>query len=334
MRIIVFGAGAVGSVLGGRLHQGGADVVLVARPTHANAIASAGLTVHNGEASEQIMVPAVSSVLELQPRADDIVLITAKTQDTGRIHDELAAWHPTVAIVCGTNGVEHERMALRRFERVYGMVIQLPATYETAGSVTALCAPTNALVDVGRYPSGIDEVSQELADTMAQSPHVLCEPDPHVMLKKYAKILLNLGNAAEAAIGLSGRGHAVVSAAQEEAKRIYKVAGIEWEIADEGERLRYADRVKTLGFVVREGTSFLGGSTWQSLAKGAQSVETDYFNGEIALLGRIHGEPTPHNAFLQRLAQELVSAAAKPASLTGDELDRRWNAWKAWTAST
>ena len=37
------------------------------------------------------------------------------------------------AVVCGTNGVEHERLALRRFARVYGMVIQLPAQFEKAG---------------------------------------------------------------------------------------------------------------------------------------------------------------------------------------------------------
>ena len=35
-----------------------------------------------------------------------------------------------------------------------------------------------------------------------------------------------------------------------------------------------------------------GGSTWQSLARGLP-VEVDYLNGEIVLLGRLHGVPTP-----------------------------------------
>ena len=86
----------------------------------------------------------------------DVGIITAKTQDTPQIHAELFDWSPNVPIVCGTNGVEHERLALRRFADVYGMVIQLPAQFETPGEVTLLCAPTNVILDVGRYPSGID----------------------------------------------------------------------------------------------------------------------------------------------------------------------------------
>ena len=38
-----------------------------------------------------------------------------------------------------------------------------------------------------------------------------------------------------------------------------------------------------------------GSSTRQSLARGTATVETDYLNGEIALLGRLHGVPTPVN---------------------------------------
>ncbi len=39
-----------------------------------------------------------------------------------------------------------------------------------------------------------------------------------------------------------------------------------------------------------------GGSSWQSLAKGSGTIEADYLNGEIVLLGRLHGVPTPVNA--------------------------------------
>ena len=87
------------------------------------------------------------------------MVITAKTQDTPAIHAELLAWNADVPVVCATNGVEHERMALRRFPRVYGMVVQLPAQFERAGEVTVLCAPTNAILDVGRYPTGVDETA-------------------------------------------------------------------------------------------------------------------------------------------------------------------------------
>ncbi|MBR7539370.1 ketopantoate reductase family protein, partial [Mycobacterium tuberculosis] len=65
------------------------------------------------------------------------------------------------------------------------------------------------------------------------------------------------------------------------------------------------------------GESSLGSSTWQSVARGSSSVETDYLSGEIVLLGRMYGVPTPVNALVQnetaRLAREGRSAASSDA---------------------
>ena len=65
-----------------------------------------------------------------------------------------------------------------------------------------------------------------------------------------------------------------------------------------------------------------GGSTWQSLARGTP-VEVDYLNGEIVLLGRLHGVPAPVNEMLQRAAHEAAAAGAAPGSVpAGDLLSR------------
>ena len=58
-----------------------------------------------------------------------------------------------------------------------------------------------------------------------------------------------------------------------------------------------------------------GGSTYQSMARGADSVETDYLNGEVAALGRLHGVPTPVNAAVQHLAARAVRDRAAARSL-------------------
>lgn len=326
MRTIVFGAGAVGSVIGGRMHQAGADVVLVARPAHVEAIRSHGLRLRTVDGEERIDVAAVTTLSELTPGDDDVIVITAKTQDTAVIHDAIERWNPDAAVVCGTNGVEHERMALRRFERVYGMVIQLPAAFEHPGQVTALCLPTNALIDVGRYPRGADATARSLAATIDASPHLLCEPDADVMVKKYAKVLINLGNVADAASGIRGRFSPASEAAQDEAKSVYAAVGIVWEQADADAAAAYDARRSTMHFRIPQGETFLGGSTWQGLAKGATSTEIDYFNGEIVLLGRLYSVPTPHNLFFQRLARELVAGRFAPGSMPIDELTARWQA--------
>ena len=63
-----------------------------------------------------------------------------------------------------------------------------------------------------------------------------------------------------------------------------------------------------------------GGSSWQSLARGTGSIEVDQLNGEIVLLGRLHGVPTPVNELLQTVAHELARTRAEPGSLTEADL--------------
>lgn len=322
--MIVYGAGAVGSVIGGRLRQGGASVVLVARPAHAAAIRERGLTLRTARGSEVVDIEAVTSIDQLSPTADDVVIITAKTQDTPQIHAESFDWNAGAAVVCGTNGVEHERLALRRFARVYGMVIQLPAQFEKAGEVTALCAPTNAILDVGCYPSGVDDTAAELAALIDASPQLLSEADDDVMTKKYGKLLLNLGNIADAACGIAGRGAGVVAAAIEEGRHVYRAAAIRWEQTPDRVE-RYKARAATMQFDIPAGDTFIGGSTWQSLVKGASTLETDYFNGEVIMLGRLHGVATPTNEFLQRYAARLLRGEVLAGSVTPDQLDAEWD---------
>jgi 2-dehydropantoate 2-reductase len=328
VRVIIFGAGAVGSMIGGRLRQSGAEVALVARPAHATAINELGLTLRTAKGSEVVDIDAVTSIVQLEPTGDDIVIVTAKTQDTPQIHAELFDWNPGVAVVCGTNGVEHERAALRRFARVYSMVIQLPAQFEKPGEVTALCGPVNAILDVGRYPVGIDETATRLAALIDSSPRLLSEADDDVMTKKYGKLLVNLGNVADAACGIAGRGASVVAAAIEEGKRAYEAAGIRWE--QPAERVEhYKKRAEAMQFDFPEGDTFIGGSTWQSLMKGATTLETDYFNGEILMLGRLHGVETPTNEFLQQYAARLLRGEIEAGSVTKEQLDDEWRKWIA-----
>ena len=327
VRVIIYGAGAVGSVIGGRLHQGGADVVLVARPAHADAIRDRGLALRTANGTEVIDVAAVTSIDQLDPTDDDVVVITAKTQDTPPIHAALYEWNVDVPVVCATNGVEHERQALRRFAGVYGMVVQLPAQFERPGEVTVLCGPTNAILDVGRYPTGVDEVTAELARLIDASPGLLSEADADVMTKKYGKLLVNLGNAADAACGMAGRGARVVASAIDEGKLAFRAAGIRWEQASEDVE-RYKSRAATMQFDIPVGDTFIGGSTWQSLMKGATTLETDFFNGEILMLGRLHDVPTPANEFLQQYAARLLRGELRPGAVTTEQLDAEWEAWR------
>jgi 2-dehydropantoate 2-reductase len=126
MRYIIYGAGAVGGVIGGRLAQAGFEVVLIARGSHLQAIRRDGLRMIVADGEFRFNLPAVEHPREIDLRPDDVVILTMKTQDTeAALHDLESAGGSDLPIVCCQNGVENERIAARRFAGVYGMVVYL-----------------------------------------------------------------------------------------------------------------------------------------------------------------------------------------------------------------
>jgi 2-dehydropantoate 2-reductase len=69
-----------------------------------------------------------------------------------------------------------------------------------------------------------------------------------------------------------------------------------------------------------EGRPRAGSSTRQSLVRGAPTIETDYLNGEISLLGRLHGVPTPINDALCELSDRAVHDRHEPGTIPAEEV--------------
>lgn len=319
MRYVVFGAGAVGGVIGGRLQQAGHDVTLVARGAHLDAIRSHGLTLHDPAGSVTLDVAAAASPAAAHLAPGDVVVLAMKTQHTAAALDDLVATGvPGLRVVCAQNGVENERLALRRLPDVYAMCVMLPATLHAPGVVLAHGSPCNGILDLGRYPAGTDDVAAAVAADLERAGFS-ARPDPAVMRWKYAKLLLNLGNALEAAVGSRAGIGDLWRRARAEAEACYAAAGIDWASDDEDR----ARREGVLRITPIEGFERGGGSSWQSLDRGAGTVETDFLNGEIVLLGRLHGVPTPVNEVLQQVAADLARTRARPGSLTLAALDAR-----------
>jgi 2-dehydropantoate 2-reductase len=111
-RFIVYGAGAVGGTIGARLFEHGHDVVLVARGRHHDVMRDEGLRFVDPNGEQVLRVPVVAHPRELTLRPGDLVILATKTQDTAGALDALGS--SDVPIVCAQNGVENERLALRR----------------------------------------------------------------------------------------------------------------------------------------------------------------------------------------------------------------------------
>lgn len=314
MRFVVFGAGAVGGVVGGRLAEHGHEVVLVARGEHHAAMQERGLRVESPDVAATIKAPVVDHPAQIAWTANDVVLLTVKTQDAlPALRDLAAVASSDVPVVCVTNGVESERLALRWFARVYGVCVMCPTTYLTPGVVQAWSSPTTGILDVGRYPSGVDDVAESSAAALRASTFS-AQPRRDIMRWKYGKLLMNLGNAVEAICGPAARQSPLADLARSEGVACLDAARIAY-VSQEEDATRRGDllQLRPIG-----GRKRAGGSSWQSLQRRAQSIETDYLNGEVVRLGRLHGVPTPVNALLQRIANQMARDATSPATLSSD----------------
>ena len=324
MRYIVLGAGAIGGTLGGHLHRVGRDVVLIARPAHVAAIRAGGLRLLTGDADYRLEVPAAASVAEAAPLGkDDVVLLTCKAQHTAAALGELraAGAPPQLPLVCCQNAIWNETHAQRVFTRVYGAVVFVPGVYLEPGEVINARVGHYGYVEVGRYPGGTDSLCAAVVEDLAAAGFAAAV-NPTVMRAKGAKCLGNLANAVTAITGSHRGADVFMARARDEARRVWRAAGIDFEESEEFDvrrkgRYRGSDR-----WPRDHGTPHRGGSSWQSLVRAAGSIESEFLNGEVAQLGRMLGIPAPHNEVLWRRAAQMARDHTPPGRYTVAELTR------------
>ncbi len=106
----------------------------------------------------------------------------------------------------------------------------MPATTRASERVNTAEDPAGIL-DVGCYPSGVDEVAMAVAWAITDAGFSAL-PDPVIMRQKYAKLLANLGNALQAACDGSSR--EIMRRMREEALACYQAAGIDCASVEAG----------------------------------------------------------------------------------------------------
>lgn len=317
MRFIIYGIGAVGGTLSVCFSRAGYEVIGIARGQQLDAIRTAGLKLRTPEGDATVKFPTVAHPSEIDFQPDDMILLTMKTQHTeDALHALRAAGVRDQAIACIQNGVANERLAARYFDNVLGVAVMMPSTYLIAGEVVAIGTPKRGLFEVGCYPNGLSAAVEILYDALNASEFAAFQ-HTDVMRAKHGKLLTNLGNGIDSVLGAIAADSHYMNRARQEGLAVYEKAGILFDDVG-GENPRYKNLMKD-GEV--PGAPRIGSSAAQSLARGAGSIETDYLNGEIALLGRLFGVPTPVNACFAALAADLSSRGVQPGSMTPNQVD-------------
>jgi thiosulfate/3-mercaptopyruvate sulfurtransferase len=333
-RYVIIGAGAVGVTFAAQLAEAGRDVLLVARGEQLAALREKRLRYVRPDGERVLDVPSAATPAEAALRSGDILVLATKTQDAAAT---LAEWadapvgDETGAATAGAslpvltlqNGLDAERSALRHFATVFGGVLGLPANYVRPGEVVSPAAPLVGAVWVGRYPAGPAGPDERLdavaADLRAAGFGVQTLAD--VRPAKAAKLLVSITFILDALYRPSEHRDRAAQLLREEARAVLTAAGQEiGELFD--------STIDLTDFVIRrlEGQTDRGNSTWQSLSRSfagrgrASSLETDYLNGEIVLLARLHGRHAPANAAALARIHRAAREGTAPRSLGDDDL--------------
>lgn len=310
MRYVVYGAGAVGGVIGGRLHRAGLPVTLVARGKHLAAIrANGGLVLDAGDGRHLVEAPATDTAAEVDWADDTVVLLAVKSHQAAVALADLRQHAPSeVAVVCATNGIATESAALRLFARTYAVCVMLPASHLEPGVVVASCHPTPAILDIGRIPAGTDATTAAVAADL-RAAGIESEERDDIMARKRRKLLLNLGNGVDASYAQGDAADELADRAVAEGEAVLAAAGLTLVSAEEDSARR--------GSILQRRPELerRGGSTWQSISRGTGESEIDYLSGEIVLQGRLLGMPTPVNEAVVAATRRLAYDRGAPRSL-------------------
>lgn len=196
MRVLIIGAGAIGSLVGGKLALAGHKVTLVGRPAYVEAVRTQGLRLTEG--GETAFVQEVTAMTPLAAafasgQRYDLACLTVKSYDTDMAADELAAATSTPPpVLTFQNGVGNEEKLAERFgtTRVLSGVITSPVEVLEPGAVAVTRAGSIGLAPVqpGGSLAGADAALREAGFRVALY-------DDYRALK-WSKLLMNMiGNA-------------------------------------------------------------------------------------------------------------------------------------------
>jgi 2-dehydropantoate 2-reductase len=336
-RYIVFGAGAIGSILGAALHRCGQDVVLVGRGSHAQAIRKEGLRLMSEGVLRRIKLSAIEDVRGIKPRSDDVLLLTVKSQDTETAAKQLSGvYGPRTSIVSLQNAVRNEEILATQFQQIYGGLVEFSGNYLSAGLVEHT---RNNLMAVGKYPEGVDPISERIAADLSVAGF-RAECHPQVMNLKWWKLLLNVNNALLALLGCwLQKAHSdhniypLMADVMGESLGVLRKASIHPQ-APQGlppieatiEELRNGRFACDYELPAERRTY---PSTWQDLKLQRQATEVDFLNGEIVRLGESLGVPTPLNLILVNLIHSAVKHRDPPGKYSPQEIRIWFTAGKA-----
>jgi 2-dehydropantoate 2-reductase len=321
VRYLVYGAGAVGGLLGASLALAGHQVVFLARPARAESFRQHGIRLSGDVPSRVISHPRVETRLDqaLAQGLPDAILLTVKAYDVGRAAQELStALEDPPPVVSFLNGIGSEEL----LGSVIGLDRVVPATLTTAvqiGSDGGIRVERQRGIGLAGNHAIIPALDAEFK-TAGLSVRIYA----HAGRMKWSKLMTNIvANASSAILGWSaaqvyqhpGIAHLEIEAQREVLWAMRRLGfspvnlpGVPVALMGWGLRLPASWIRPFLGRIVSRGRGEKKPSLHYDIGRGKSEVA--WLHGPVVRLDEPGHPHTPANALLLETMQQLVDDAS------------------------
>jgi 2-dehydropantoate 2-reductase len=326
LRVLVFGAGAIGTYVGGSLALQGNPVTFVEKPDTASQLRQRGLRLQVGEKKRRINDPTIAESIPdaLEKGPFDAGIFALKSFDTRSALDGMASFRENIPpILCLQNGVENER----QIAHILGESKTIAGTVTSAigrdGAGDIQVERMRGMGVVAGHP-----LSTQLVATLNQAG-LNARLYSYATDMKWSKMLTNLlANATSAILDMSPGEifehprlfHLEVRQLRE---ALQVMAAQKIQVVDlPGTPIRaLALAVRSLPTTIARTllknavASGRGGkmpSFHIDLHSGRGITEVDYLNGAVVRFGELTGVSTPVNRLLNETLQALTAGELDP----------------------
>jgi 2-dehydropantoate 2-reductase len=317
MKIAIFGAGAVGSTIGGWLAPRHADLWLVDLPETAKKLREIGITLYGHDDPEQRETSKVQAVEKLAdiPGGPDVVLVCVKNYSLDSVSRMIASQlGADRALVVGfQNGVENQAILPKHFKRVAYGIVGYNCWVDSVG--VAGFQKKGPLV-LGVLDSGVAEDTRKLAAILNAGVETVFTD--HLQDAAHTKMVVNLTNSLTTLVGhrfkpisdpaifqkllshLTAEGTRIVEAAGFHELRIGGMPS--WMLMRAAAVLpRFLTKRK---FEQNVKKMVVSSMAQDILQRGGTDSELDSLNGYFVQLADRHGVAAPYNRAVYELCKE------------------------------
>ncbi|MDR2047351.1 MAG: 2-dehydropantoate 2-reductase [Clostridiales bacterium] len=326
MRAAIYGAGAIGTVLGAYITGAGGKIELISRnKAHIDALKNHGARIVG---TAELTVPVTALTPDEMSGKYDIIFLVTKQLDNAAVVRGLAAYLSEDGVICTLqNGLPELSVAeIIGADRTYGCAIAWGASLIEPGVCELTSEPTALTFGLGALNGGKNTKTEQIAALLGLMGRV--ETEKNFIGARWAKLLVNSAFSGLSAVfgetfgevASDGRSRLIAQKLIKECIDVAAKAGIKIE------PIQGKDAVKLLDYKnpIKQKISFcviplaikkhknLRASMLQDLERG-KKCEVDAINGAVSEYGKRYGCPTPYNDKVVEIIKGIEAGKYKPS---------------------